>query len=65
MKAVIEKLLYFLPLIFGVGFLAPLTTEILQANGLAPFGLPPLAAGLILGTAWGAWATWRRSWLWA
>lgn len=65
MKAAIEKLLYVLPLIFGVGFLAPLAAEILEVNGLAPFGLPPFVAGLILGTAWGAWATWRRSWLWA
>jgi hypothetical protein len=64
MKAAIEKLLYVLPLIFGIGFFAPLSAEIFQATGLSPFGLPPLAAGLILGTAWGAWATWRRNWLW-
>jgi hypothetical protein len=63
MKSFIENLLHYLPLIFGVGFLAPLTAEILRACDVAPLGLPPLVAGLLLGTVWGGYATWRRSWL--
>lgn len=63
MKPFIESLLHYLPLIFGLGFLAPLTTEILLSYGIAPLGLSPLVAGLLLGAVWGGYATWRRSWL--
>jgi hypothetical protein len=63
MNSVIENLLHYLPLIFGIGFIAPLTSEILQAWNVAPLGMPPLAAGLLLGMMWGGYATWRRSWL--
>lgn len=63
MKTFIENLLHYMPLIFGLGFIAPLTAEILYAWHAAPLGLPPLAAGLLLGAAWGGYATWRRSWL--
>ena len=62
MKPFIENLLHYLPLIFGVGFLAPLTAEILRAYDMAPLGLPPRIAGLLLGAAWGGYATGRRGW---
>ena len=63
MKNLTSQFLHFLPLIFGLGFLAPLTAEILRSFNISPFGMPPLAFGLLLGAIWGAWATWRRSWL--
>lgn len=52
------------PLLFGLLFLAPAVSQILPLLGWdAPFGLSPLGFGLILGGAWGGYATWRGSWL--
>lgn len=53
-----------MPLIFGVGFIAPLITQLLKR------GYPeaaqtqwPLLAGLTIGASWGALATLRGRWL--
>ena len=49
-KAVLETLVGWGPVLFGVGFLAPLTAQSLEALALgAPFGMSPLVFGLILG----------------
>ncbi|MEQ1755069.1 MAG: hypothetical protein ABL973_13160 [Micropepsaceae bacterium] len=64
MQVFLEKLVYFLPLLFGIGFVAPLTAEIVRAWSLPlPTGFAPLAAGLLLGVVWGGIATWKRRWL--
>jgi hypothetical protein len=52
------------PLLFGVGFVAPLIAQSLDAATLsAPLGLSNLAFGLIVGASMGAGASLRRAWL--
>lgn len=55
MKTALVGLFKILPLIFGLGFLAPLISECLNALVVTrDLGLPNLAIGLIVGGAWGA-----------
>ncbi len=52
------------PLLFGIGFLAPVIAASLQAFRVQPpFGFSPVAVGLIIGMALGSLAMWRRTWL--
>ena len=51
-----------LPLILGVGFLAPLIGEILEHYGETPLGAPPIVTGLFFGTVIGGYGSWKR-WL--
>lgn len=54
------------PIIFGIGFMAPLFTALIVRAGLAlPFDLTPLLAGLLLGGGFGLFAQLRGSWVWA
>ncbi len=55
---------YMGPLLFGVGFLAPLISQSFQSLGWnAPTGLSTLTFGLIVGAALGALATFRGRWV--
>ena len=64
MTAIIKRIFYLGPLIFGIGFIAPLTATIIrQAAWQPPFGVEPLLAGLFVGGAWGLYAQWRGRWL--
>ncbi|NQY15415.1 MAG: hypothetical protein HRT81_16395 [Henriciella sp.] len=64
MVQVIKAIFYFGPLLFGIGFLAPLSAQIIQAMGWTPpFGLTPLMTGLILGGAYGLLAQIRGRWV--
>lgn len=61
----IELIFKFGPLIFGVGFMAPLFAELFAQAGMSlPFGLTPLLAGLLLGGGLGLIAQVRGSWIW-
>jgi hypothetical protein len=52
------------PLLFGVGFLAPLIAQSLETLAWsAPLGLTPLAFGLALGGSLGLIATIRGRWV--
>lgn len=52
------------PLIFGIGFLAPLISQSFQALGWsAPWGFSTLTFGLLVGAALGALATVRGRWV--
>ena len=63
MLAVIKTIFHFGPLLFGLGFIAPLTAQILaRLEVTLPLGLSPLIAGLILGTAWGTYAQIKGRW---
>lgn len=63
MIAAIKTIFYFGPLIFGLGFIAPLTAQILERLAWPlPFGLTPLIAGLIFGAAWGTYAQIKGRW---
>ncbi len=53
-----------LPLIFGLGFLAPVIAAAMQALALpTPFDLPPLSLGFVIGGLWGLFATITGRWL--
>jgi hypothetical protein len=57
-------LLQGMPLIFGFGFIAPLTTQLLERALPEAAGAQwPLLAGLAIGGAWGAIANLRGRWL--
>lgn len=52
------------PVLFGLGFLAPVLAELLPLAGWpAPLGLSPFEAGLVIGGAWGLYAQIRGSWI--
>ena len=60
----LKKLFEIGPLIFGLGFLWPLTTQIiLQAGWTPPFGLTPMICGLLVGGALGLMAQIRGRWI--
>jgi hypothetical protein len=64
MLKLVGLVLHYMPLIFGVGFLAPLIAQGIERAGLAlPFGIAPLAAGLVIGGLWGAQAQFRGRWI--
>jgi len=61
-RAILGPLFRFMPFLFGIGFLAPLIKEIIVLSHLS-LGAPPLAVGLVIGGAWGAFATWKGRWI--
>jgi len=64
MTGAIRKLFAVMPLLFGIGFIAPLTAQILIAVGAdAPLGLSPIAIGLAFGGAWGLYAQIKGRWI--
>jgi hypothetical protein len=53
------------PVLFGIGFLAPLIAALLGAAGVtAPLGQSPLHIGLVTGVLLGLVARHRGTWLW-
>jgi hypothetical protein len=64
MQPALKGLFFVLPFLFGIGFIAPLTAELMAWTGMAaPLGLTRLGFGLLFGGAWGLYATVRGSWL--
>ena len=64
MLKLVGLILQYMPLIFGVGFLAPLIAQGIERTGWAlPFGAAPLAVGLVIGGLWGAHAQFRGRWI--
>lgn len=64
MLKLVGLILKYMPMIFGVGFLAPLIAQGIERASLAlPFGTTPLAAGLVIGGLWGAHAQFRGRWI--
>ena len=52
------------PLWFGIGFLAPLIAQSMDAMSIpAPLGLPTIVIGLVVGSAAGVVAERRGSWV--
>ncbi|MXP41517.1 hypothetical protein GRI75_07660 [Altererythrobacter soli] len=61
---VIKKLLIWMPFLFGIGFIAPLTAQLMTAWDVQPpLGLSPIAFGLIFGGLWGLYANIGGRWL--
>lgn len=64
MQAALKKLFAIMPFLFGIGFIAPLIAQIMEAWGWsAPFDMRPIVFGLMIGAAWGLYATIRGRWL--
>ena len=63
MTMLILKIL-FSPVVFALGFLTPLITQILNATAFEMAGVPNLAIGLALALALGITAQVRGGWLW-
>jgi hypothetical protein len=52
------------PLLFGIGFVAPLVAQSMDASSVsAPAGLSTLGLGLIVGVSWGLFAMKRGRWI--
>ena len=50
--------------LFGIGFIAPLTAQIMVAWNIdAPFGMTPVAFGLLFGGSWGLLTQIRGRWV--
>lgn len=64
MQTAVQKLFAIMPLLFGIGFIAPLIAQAMAAWGWdAPFGMTRIAFGLAIGGTWGLYATIRGRWL--
>ncbi len=64
MQQALKAIFFIMPFLFGIGFIAPVTAELLAALGMeAPLGLSRLGFGLLFGGAWGLYATVKGSWL--
>ncbi len=64
MSAVFRFLISLGPLLFGLGFVAPLVAQIIEYQGWStPFGLTPLWFGLALGAILGLVANVRGRWI--
>ena len=64
MQQALKAIFHIMPFLFGIGFIAPVTAELLPRLGLdAPLGLTPLGFGLAIGGLWGLYATIKGSWL--
>ncbi len=63
-RDVLGKLGEWGPVFFGIGFIAPLVAQTMDAAGVAaPFGLATIQVGLVVGTTMGLVAKQRGSWL--
>jgi hypothetical protein len=64
MQRALQGVFFILPLLFGIGFIAPALAQAMVATGVAPpLGLSPVAFGLAIGAPWGLYATVKGSWL--
>jgi hypothetical protein len=64
MVEALRKLIHFMPFLFGIGFIAPLTAQLMIAFGIESlWGVSPLAVGLAFGGAWGLYAQIRGRWI--
>lgn len=64
MEAAVKKLFEIMPLLFGIGFIAPLIAQIMAAARIqAPFGVNDITVALAIGGTWGLIANIRGRWL--
>ena len=60
----IKKVLLWMPFLFGIGFIAPLTAQTMEYWDIAaPLGMSRIGFGLIFGGAWGLYANLRGRWI--
>ncbi len=64
MQSAVKQLFYWMPFLFGIGFIAPLIAQSLAYWGLpAPWGMSGIGFGLLIGAPWGFYATLRGRWV--
>jgi hypothetical protein len=64
MEKAVKALFSVMPLLFGLGFIAPLIAQSMaRLNWPAPFGLSELAFGLAVGGIWGLYANIKGRWV--
>ncbi|WP_379547542.1 hypothetical protein ACFCW2_01150 [Qipengyuania sp. DSG2-2] len=64
MQVALKKLFAIMPFLFGIGFIAPLIAQVMALWGWeAPFGMERIVFGLVIGAAWGLYATIRGRWI--
>lgn len=64
MQVALKKLMAIMPFLFGIGFIAPLLAQVMEATGqAAPFDIDRMAFALVIGAGWGLVANIRGRWL--
>ena len=64
MQAALKHVFHWLPLLFGVGFIAPLIAQTMAYWDIAaPFGMSRILFGLLIGAPWGLYAVIRGRWI--
>ncbi len=63
MAVILKQVLAWMPFFFGIGFIAPLISQVMvQWDVPAPFNISRIAFGLIIGGGWGLIANVRGRW---
>lgn len=64
MENVFKQIFYWMPFFFGIGFIAPLIAQTMNLwHWQAPFDLPNITFGLIIGGVWGLQTVIRGRWI--
>ncbi|NCP17616.1 MAG: hypothetical protein GW855_00435 [Erythrobacter sp.] len=64
MQVALQKLFSIMPLLFGIGFIAPVIAQVMTMWGWdAPFGMQRIVFGLLIGALWGLYATIKGRWI--
>jgi hypothetical protein len=64
MQTAVRKLFYWMPFIFGIGFIAPLIAQTMAYwDVAAPFGMSRIVFGLAVGAPWGLYAVLKGRWI--
>lgn len=64
MENVFKQIFHWMPFFFGIGFIAPLIAQTMNAwHWQAPFGLSNIAFGLLIGAPWGLLTVIRGRWI--
>ena len=64
MQGALQKLFSVMPLIFGIGFIAPVIAQSMALGGWeAPLGMERITFGLLIGALWGLYATIKGRWI--
>ncbi len=64
MEIALKRLFYWMPFLFGIGFIAPLIAQTMAYwDVAAPLGMSRMLFGLLIGAPWGLYAVWRGRWI--
>ena len=64
MEAALKHVFRWMPLLFGIGFIAPLVAQTMALwDVAAPWGMSRIAFGLLIGAPWGLYAVLRGRWV--